>query len=537
MEVVNMEELIQDLTCALEETSKSKEDLEPEGEVEGACAASPCQIRRRQARKRRGRKRRSDPNPIWEYGNISEASESSLDEALKDYMENVTQQQEDDHDSDDLIMAKRLLSLNFNSTASNRHSFHSESDTFTDSYSKVRSARPSRRRKYKRMAVDPQGTVGSPMTPQLPDGLPDYIPRKRKQLKKGGKGLLKEGSQDEDAMDIEGLRSGQFGYDIKKLRMKDSQIDQARTAGEHDSMDCYDEGGTSKEGDAESVFESDLSGSESDSGLYTNDEGREGDDEQSDFFHEGVGPACGIPGVIQWWEEDKIDCDDHDPKFDQILNGSLPFLTEVPRGLQARTSRLLGRYSNKRNIKSACRRLKDRKKRGPMYSTNNDMMSGDFSAYQEIWLQPRKKKEKDQSLSSHHHLLYSYGQPGHHKCGSADNKRRRKIPQSSPMAQGYVGENADPIPDNNVGNRMLRGMGWSPGLGLGAENQGMTQPVRAFLRPKRISSWGLKLMQLVSPVQTWVLHGTQDCRHECSSQHPSQMITLCILMQSWPQTP
>eukprot|EP00058_Branchiostoma_floridae_P027726 XP_002613217.1 hypothetical protein BRAFLDRAFT_73150 [Branchiostoma floridae] len=478
MEVVNMEELIQDLTCALEETS-------------------------------------------------NEASESSLDEALKDYMENVTQQQEDDHDSDDLIMAKRLLSLNFNSTASNRHSFHSESDTFTDSYSKVRSARPSRRRKYKRMAVDPQGTVGSPMTPQLPDGLPDYIPRKRKQLKKGGKGLLKEGSQDEDAMDIEGLRSGQFGYDIKKLRMKDSQIDQARTAGEHDSMDCYDEGGTSKEGDAESVFESDLSGSESDSGLYTNDEGREGDDEQSDFFHEGVGPACGIPGVIQWWEEDKIDCDDHDPKFDQILNGSLPFLTEVPRGLQARTSRLLGRYSNKRNIKSACRRLKDRKKRGPMYSTNNDMMSGDFSAYQEIWLQPRKKKEKDQ--------------PGHHKCGSADNKRRRKIPQSSPMAQGvllhasddfvpgdeqllpvcdvlvpgaevllpacgvlvpscmslssmalsqavtgYVGENADPIPDNNVGNRMLRGMGWSPGLGLGAENQGMTQPVRAFLRPKSL---------------------------------------------------
>ncbi|CAH1277468.1 GPATCH2 [Branchiostoma lanceolatum] len=84
-------------------------------------------------------------------------------------------------------------------------------------------------------------------------------------------------------------------------------------------------------GDA-NVFESDLSGSESDSGLYTNDEGREGDDEQSDFFHEGAGPACGIPGVIQWWEEDKIDCDDHDPKFEQILNGSLPFLTDVPRG-------------------------------------------------------------------------------------------------------------------------------------------------------------------------------------------------------------
>lgn len=49
---------------------------------------------------------------------------------------------------------------------------------------------------------------------------------------------------------------------------------------------------------------------------------------------------------------------------------------------------------------------------------------------------------------------------------------------------GVVGENAPPIPDSNMGSRMLQTMGWSPGMGLGPEGRGITEPIRATQRPK-----------------------------------------------------
>ena len=42
----------------------------------------------------------------------------------------------------------------------------------------------------------------------------------------------------------------------------------------------------------------------------------------------------------------------------------------------------------------------------------------------------------------------------------------------------------DPIPPSNIGNQMLRIMGWMPGTGLGTDRNGIKDPVRAYLRPK-----------------------------------------------------
>ncbi len=50
---------------------------------------------------------------------------------------------------------------------------------------------------------------------------------------------------------------------------------------------------------------------------------------------------------------------------------------------------------------------------------------------------------------------------------------------------GFVGEDADPIPENNIGQKMLCNMGWTPGTGLGPSGDGITTPVMAFMRPKR----------------------------------------------------
>ncbi|KAF9984763.1 hypothetical protein BGZ75_003693 [Mortierella antarctica] len=48
-----------------------------------------------------------------------------------------------------------------------------------------------------------------------------------------------------------------------------------------------------------------------------------------------------------------------------------------------------------------------------------------------------------------------------------------------------VGASASAISGENLGHRMLSKMGWSPGVGLGATGDGITQPIEAVVRAKR----------------------------------------------------
>lgn len=61
-----------------------------------------------------------------------------------------------------------------------------------------------------------------------------------------------------------------------------------------------------------------------------------GDDEQSDWFYEGEpgsgsapGGACGIAGVVPWWEREtgSGELDLVDPVFNSILTGSFPLMS------------------------------------------------------------------------------------------------------------------------------------------------------------------------------------------------------------------
>lgn len=52
------------------------------------------------------------------------------------------------------------------------------------------------------------------------------------------------------------------------------------------------------------------------------------------------------------------------------------------------------------------------------------------------------------------------------------------------LISGFVGENAQPILENNIGNRMLQNMGWTPGSGLGRDGKGIAEPIQAMQRPK-----------------------------------------------------
>lgn len=136
--LVRMDDLVHDLATALEETARSTKSHARDNFPMGTSSKRPF-------KKRKGRKRRT---LIADGGNISEASESSIEEAIKDYMENVALQS----DSDDISISERIQRLTM--PLGSNYIPSVESDSVTETFSPIR---PQRRRKkymYKSMAVD-----------------------------------------------------------------------------------------------------------------------------------------------------------------------------------------------------------------------------------------------------------------------------------------------------------------------------------------------------------------------------------------------
>lgn len=85
-----------------------------------------------------------------------------------------------------------------------------------------------------------------------------------------------------------------------------------------------------------------------------------GDDEQSDWFCDGdpgsapgPGGACGIAGVVPWWEREtgSEELDLADPVFNSILTGSFPLMSPgAQRGRLAR-NRLMSHDKNIKTVK------------------------------------------------------------------------------------------------------------------------------------------------------------------------------------------
>uniref|UniRef100_A0AC11B6R0 G-patch domain containing 2 n=1 Tax=Ovis aries TaxID=9940 RepID=A0AC11B6R0_SHEEP len=336
-----MEELVHDLVSALEESSEQARGGFAETGDHSRSISCPL---KRQARKRRGRKRRSyNVHHPWETGHcLSEGSDSSLEEPSKDYRENHNNNKKDHSDSDDqMLVAKRRPASNLNNNVRGKRPLWHESDFAVDSLGN-RTLR--RRRKVKRMAVDlpPENPNKRTMTQPL-EGFRDqdmdndnrayqYQEFSKNKVKKRKLKIVRQGPKIQD----------------EGVVLESEEISQTNK----DKME-YEEQKVSDE----LMSESDSSSlSSTDAGLFTNDEGRQGDDEQSDWFYEKEsGGACGITGVIPWWEkEDPTDLDKNlpDPVFESILTGSFPLMSHPGRrGFQARLSRLHGMPS--KNIKKS----------------------------------------------------------------------------------------------------------------------------------------------------------------------------------------
>ncbi|XP_076979254.1 G patch domain-containing protein 2-like isoform X3 [Tamandua tetradactyla] len=243
-----MDELVHDLASALEQTSEQSKL----GELWEEMALSPRQ-QRRQLRKRRGRKRRSDFTHLGEHTCCySEASESSLDEPIKDCREvaPVT----NFSDSDDTMVAKGHPALSA-VVKNKQHSWH-ESDSFTEN-APCRPLR--RRRKVKRVTSE----VAASLQQKLK--VSDWSYERGCRFKSAKKQRLSRWK--------ENTPWNSSGHGLCESAENRTFLNKT---GRKERMEC--EADEQKQGSDENMSECDTSSvcSSSDTGLFTNDEGRQG---------------------------------------------------------------------------------------------------------------------------------------------------------------------------------------------------------------------------------------------------------------------
>ncbi|XP_036006590.1 G patch domain-containing protein 2-like [Fundulus heteroclitus] len=261
-----MDELVQDLVSALEQASEQTKL----GELWEEMVLSPLQ-HRRQIRRRRGRKRlhESSVYPVARRRRWIEASESSLDEA-KEYRENLSSTFStavaNYSDSDDMATNDHWPRI-VRGPVRARHPSWPESDSFTDS----NPGQPlRRRRKVKRMTSN----MTVRLQQKLHDGKKRSMPSKVQHL---------SGSRRRSSSWTGAERQAEGGRMMGKERWKRKMAKESRDAPDENMSD----------GETSSTCSSDP-------GLFTNDEGRQGDDEQSDWFFEG---DCGV-SLLPSWDSD-----------------------------------------------------------------------------------------------------------------------------------------------------------------------------------------------------------------------------------------
>ncbi|XP_015242328.1 PREDICTED: G patch domain-containing protein 2-like [Cyprinodon variegatus] len=277
-----MDELVQDLVSALEQASEQTKL----GELWEEMVLSPLQ-HRRQIRRRRGRKRLHESSiyPVACRRRWNEAPESSMDEA-KEYRENLSSSFStavaNYSDSDDMATADHwphVARAPVRSTVPgrSRHPSWPESDSFTDS----NPGQPlRRRRKVKRMTSN----MTIRLQQKLHDGRKRHRPSKLQRL---------SGSRRRSSSWTAAERQAEGGRVMGKECWKRQMAKERRDAPDENMSD----------GETSSTCSSDP-------GLFTNDEGRQGDDEQSDWFFEG---DCGVGLLPNWDSDNPLSLEDRQP--------------------------------------------------------------------------------------------------------------------------------------------------------------------------------------------------------------------------------
>ncbi|XP_029349622.1 G patch domain-containing protein 2-like isoform X4 [Echeneis naucrates] len=358
-----MDELVQDLVSALEQTSEQSKL----GGLWEEMVLSPLQQRRQIRRRRVRRRNRESPLYLTEHRRCwIEASESSLDEAQhcrENSSATITASVANCSDSDDLTSTNQWHSV-MRGPARMKQPSWPESDSFSEN----NPGRPlRRRRKVKRMTSGVTVRLKQKLNVSGVDGRRRYTPSRMQQL---------SGSKKRSGgwMGAERCNEG--------ARLMGKECWKRKMAQEH------------RDGADENMSEGETSSTcSSDPGLFTNDEGRQGDDEQSDWFFEGdCGAGTGVAGLLPNWDSDsQLSLDDNRPSA-TFLQPARP----SQRRYHSRLKQLPG--SAACCIRKDRRRIPSKTNSMPVFVERLRHFSQD--PYQrDFWLPSVGKRERSQNLN------------------------------------------------------------------------------------------------------------------------------------------
>ena len=256
---------------------------------------------------------------------------------------------------------------------------------------------------------------------------------------------------------------------------------------------------------------------------HTHCSGCDGDDEESSV--ERIGTA--LPG---WWEREPLfvsSNDDSDSDHDKLspnLNRTYPpgpSCSRSPRSLRERLSMAEFKHPGKLGV-----RVGGKKKRcKPSQTDSSNLAPAEVNSKIAGFVQDPNQKELRFALVSRaycrtiSHLATAY------RLHCEVEQAKRRLPVASPRltktpftrlagwaevepilrthnsavhilpfpgprnsmmeVAPVVGGGVPVIDETNVGNRMLQGMGWRPGTGLGLNGTGIQEPIHAYIRPRR----------------------------------------------------
>lgn len=339
-----MDELVADLSSALD---RANDPASAHSDTTVGTRESPSATPvRRAPKKRRGRKRRSDYPPLRERPKESAESNDSVEEALMDYIENISMCQSDS--DDETSFTKRLLKVQLHGDKNpdpcplQELKEKGESDSVSEPLLGLTKRRKKRNRKLKRVSASQSMNDRDSPLAVLGNLKSLSRTRKRKVCGKSATGSeihnsLKRRDEEGSLADIEnGLSSGcgepmeTSGSSNHFYKLPSRLHVHARLAKAKEHLDAcdYDEKMAIAGPDCHKI---DLSSSEDSDleGFFTNDEGRLGDDEKEESSFE-----CDVR-INPWWEElERTSSDIEEDKFQNIVNGVMdkyrrPFVSNV----------------------------------------------------------------------------------------------------------------------------------------------------------------------------------------------------------------
>lgn len=327
-----MDELVTDLTLALERTDDPQSS---NSDTTIATKDSPSSTPiRKPIKKRRGRKRRSDFPLSKDFAMLSEESNDSVEEALKDYIENITMYQSDSDDDGVLASCKRLSMYHRLSSKMDPYPLpeRQEGDQLNSSVIGLSKKRSKRNKKMKRAAQQSSlGTLQSSQDYSL-NGKTTKGNHSRRSLKRKlsnrvcgnacGETWTRRSKYEEGILhenDNVGRSIDLMSADIMSSRhprhLNFTALSVEDRPGGAAAAATWDQ--NASQDDVMAGSDTDTSSGNESEGFFTNDEGRLGDDEGEESTFEQDPSVC---NVIPWWENDNQSIDE-DENFQHIVEG------------------------------------------------------------------------------------------------------------------------------------------------------------------------------------------------------------------------